>query len=73
MLDVDEKNRCTKGPRVCAGRGNAPPTTVKLNDGRGFVRQVDDMPGFSGGPMERPDAKFRRNIALASGSYQNGA
>jgi 2-methylcitrate dehydratase len=47
-------------------RGNAPPTriTAILNDGRRIARQVDNMPGFAGQPMERADIerKFRSNV-----------
>src|SRR5882724_2143196 len=48
-------------------KGNAPATrlTVTLDDGRQITRQVDDMPGFPGQPMDRADAerKFRGNVA----------
>lgn len=37
--------------------------TIKLDDGRELSEEVDDLPGFGGKPMARPDAeeKFRRN------------
>jgi 2-methylcitrate dehydratase len=54
-------------PAFAKPRGNAPPTriTATLDDGRQVVRQVDDMPGFPGRPMQRADAerKFRANVA----------
>jgi 2-methylcitrate dehydratase len=38
--------------------------TALLHDGGRIVRQVDNMPGFSGMPMTRADVerKFRSNI-----------
>ena len=49
-----------------ARRGNAPPTriTAILNNGRSITRQVDNMPGFTGQPMQRADVerKFRSNM-----------
>ena len=47
-------------------RGNAPPTriTAVLNDGRRIAREVANMPGFPGQPMQRADVerKFRSNV-----------
>jgi 2-methylcitrate dehydratase len=67
ILAFMKKIAVQEDPAFAQPRGNAPPAriTVKLDDGRQFVRQVDDMPGFPGRPMERPDAerKFRGNIA----------
>jgi 2-methylcitrate dehydratase len=67
ILAFMKKIAVQEDPAFAKPRGNAPPTriTVKLDDGRQFVRQVDDMPGFPGRPMERADAerKFRDNIA----------
>jgi 2-methylcitrate dehydratase len=39
--------------------------TATLDDGRTVSRQVDDLPGFSGRPLERDDVerKFRGNVA----------
>ena len=48
-------------------RGKRPPTriTVTLNNGGSITRQVDNMPGFTGQPMQRADVerKFRSNVA----------
>jgi 2-methylcitrate dehydratase len=67
ILAFMKKIAVQEDPAFAKPRGNAPPAriTVKLDDGRQFVRQVDDMPGFPGKPMERADAerKFRDNIA----------
>jgi 2-methylcitrate dehydratase len=67
ILAFMKKIAVQEDPAFAKPRGNAPPTriTVKLDDGRQFVRQVDDMPGFPGKRMERADAerKFRDNIA----------
>jgi 2-methylcitrate dehydratase len=67
ILAFMKKITVQEDPAFAKPRGNAPPTriTVKLDDGRRLVRQVDDMPGFPGRPMERADAerKFRDNIA----------
>jgi 2-methylcitrate dehydratase len=47
-------------------RGNAPPTriTAVLSDGRRITREVANMPGFPGQPMQRADVerKFRSNV-----------
>jgi 2-methylcitrate dehydratase len=39
--------------------------TATLDDGRIVIRQVDDLPGFAGRPLERGDVerKFRGNVA----------
>jgi 2-methylcitrate dehydratase len=62
-----KKIAVNEDPAFATPRGNAPSTriTVKLDDGRQLVRQVDDMPGFPGKPMGRADAerKFRGNVA----------
>jgi 2-methylcitrate dehydratase len=67
ILAFMKKIAVQEDPAFAKPRGNAPPTriTVTRDDGRQFVRQVDDMPGFPGRPMERADAerKFRDNIA----------
>jgi 2-methylcitrate dehydratase len=48
-------------------KGNAPATrlTATLTDGSSVVRQVDDMPGFPGLPLDRAgmEHKFRSNTA----------
>jgi 2-methylcitrate dehydratase len=67
ILAFMKKITVQEDPAFAQPRGNAPPTriTVTLDGGRQFVRQVDDMPGFPGRPMERADAerKFRDNVA----------
>ena len=67
ILAFMKKIAVKENPAFATPRGNAPSTriAVKLDDGRQFVRQVDDMPGFPGKPMERADAerKFRGNVA----------
>jgi 2-methylcitrate dehydratase len=53
-------------PALTAMMGDAVPTRVTaiLQDGRRIARQVDDVPGFAGRPMGRPDVerKFRSNV-----------
>jgi 2-methylcitrate dehydratase len=67
ILTFMKKIAVKEDPAFAVPRGNAPPTriTAKLDDGRQVVRQVDDMPGFPGKPMERADGerKFRGNVA----------
>jgi 2-methylcitrate dehydratase len=67
ILAFMKKIAVQEDPAFAKPRGNAPPTriTATLDDGRQVVREVDDMPGFPGRPMERADAerKFRGNIA----------
>ncbi len=50
-----------------APKGNAPATrlTATLTDGSTVTRQVDDMPGFPGLPVDRAgmEHKFRSNTA----------
>jgi 2-methylcitrate dehydratase len=66
ILAVMKKITVKEDAAFATPRGNAPPAriTATLDDGRTIVRQVDDMPGFPGKPMERADAerKFRSNI-----------
>jgi 2-methylcitrate dehydratase len=66
ILAFMRKITVSEDPAFGAPRGNAPPTRVTaiLDDGRRVVRQVDDMPGFSGMPMQRADVerKFRGNV-----------
>jgi 2-methylcitrate dehydratase len=67
ILAIMKKIAVNEDPAFATPRGNAPSTriTAKLDDGRQVVRQVDNMPGFPGKPMERSDAerKFRGNVA----------
>ena len=66
VLAFMKKIAVKEDPAFAMPLGNAPSTriTAKLDDGRQFVRQVDDMPGFPGKPMERAGAerKFRGNV-----------
>ncbi len=66
ILAFMKKITVKEDPAFATPRGNAPSTriTATLDDGRQIVRQVDDMPGFPGKPMERADAehKFRGNV-----------
>jgi 2-methylcitrate dehydratase len=65
ILALMRKITVREDPAFATPRGNAPSTriTATLDDGRTIARQVDDMPGFPGKPMERTDAerKFRGN------------
>jgi 2-methylcitrate dehydratase len=67
ILAFMKKIAVKEDPAFAIPRGNAPSTriTATLADGREVVRQVDDMPGFPGKPMERADAerKFRGNVS----------
>ena len=53
-------------PTLDASGGNAPSVRISaiLDDGRRITRQVDNMPGFPGQPMNRADVerKFRGNV-----------
>jgi 2-methylcitrate dehydratase len=66
ILAFMKKIAVKEDPAFATPRGNAPSTriTAMLHDGRQVVRQIDDMPGFPGKPMERADAerKFRGNV-----------
>jgi 2-methylcitrate dehydratase len=66
ILAFMKKIAVKEDPAFATPRGNAPSTriTATLDDGRQIVRQIDDMPGFPGKPMERADAerKFRGNV-----------
>jgi 2-methylcitrate dehydratase len=66
ILAFMQKIAVKEDPAFATPSGNAPSTrvTATLDDGRQVVRQVDDMPGFPGHPMERTDAerKFRGNV-----------
>jgi 2-methylcitrate dehydratase len=67
ILAFMRKIKVSEDPALTALKSNAPPTriTVSLGDGKRISRQVGDVPGFGGRPMERPDAerKFRGNVA----------
>jgi 2-methylcitrate dehydratase len=67
ILAFMRKIKVSEDPALTALKSNAPPTriTVSLDDGKRISRQVGDVPGFGGRPMERPDAerKFRGNVA----------
>jgi 2-methylcitrate dehydratase len=66
ILVFMKKIAVKEDPAFATPRGNAPSTriTATLDDGRQVMRQIDDMPGFPGKPMERADAerKFRGNV-----------
>jgi 2-methylcitrate dehydratase len=66
ILAFMKKITVKEDPAFATPRGNAPSTriTATLDDGRKVIRQVDDMPGFPGKPMERADAerKFHGNV-----------
>jgi 2-methylcitrate dehydratase len=66
ILAFMQKIKVSEDKALTALKSNAPPTrlTVSLDDGRRISRQVGDVPGFGGRPMERPDAerKFRGNV-----------
>lgn len=66
ILAFMKKIAVKEDPAFATTRGNAPSTriTAILDDGRQVVRQIDDMPGFPGKPMQRADAerKFRGNV-----------
>ena len=49
--------------------------TATLEDGRTASRQVDDLPGFAGRPLERDDVerKFRGNVAARLTAQQTRA
>src|SRR5256885_10340918 len=55
---------------LTARTGGTVPTriTAILADGRRVTREVNDIPGFAGKPMQRPDIdrKFRGNIGKRS-------
>lgn len=66
LLAFMKKISVAEDPAFARRLGNAPSTriTATLDDGRRIVRQIDNMPGFPGRPMERADAerKFRGNV-----------
>jgi 2-methylcitrate dehydratase len=77
ILAFMKKIAVKEDPAFATPRGNAPSTRISatLDDGRKVVRQVDDMPGFPGRPMERADAerKFRGNVGSRWAAAQTRA
>jgi 2-methylcitrate dehydratase len=61
-----QKIKVAEDPALTARTGGAVPTriTAIMPDGRRVTREVNDIPGFAGQPMKRPDVdrKFRGNI-----------
>jgi 2-methylcitrate dehydratase len=66
ILAFMRKITVKEDPALTALQGDAVPTRVSaiLDDGRRITRQVDDVPGFAGRPMQRTDVerKFRSNV-----------
>ncbi len=66
ILAFMQKIRVAEDPVLTARTGGAVPTriTAILADGQRVSREVNDIPGFAGKPMQRPDIdrKFRGNI-----------
>jgi 2-methylcitrate dehydratase len=66
ILAFMRKITVAEDPVLTARTGGAVPTriTAILADGRRVTREVNDIPGFAGKPMQRPDIdrKFRGNI-----------
>jgi 2-methylcitrate dehydratase len=66
ILAFMRKITVKEDPALTALQGDAVPTRVTaiLDDGRRISRQVDDVPGFAGRPMQRADVerKFRSNV-----------
>jgi 2-methylcitrate dehydratase len=66
ILAFMQKITVKADPAFARPKGNAPPTrlTAILVDGSTVTRQVDDMPGFPGRPMDRAgmERKFRSNV-----------
>jgi 2-methylcitrate dehydratase len=66
ILAFMQKITVAEDPQLTARVGDAVPTRVTaiLADGRRVTREVNDIPGFAGRPMQRPDIerKFRGNI-----------
>jgi 2-methylcitrate dehydratase len=77
ILAFMRKITVKEDPAFAAPSGNAPPTriTAILDDGKRIARQVDNMPGFPGQPMSRPDAerKFRSNVGKRWSSKRTDA
>jgi 2-methylcitrate dehydratase len=68
ILAFMEKITVAEDPELTARVGDAVPTriTAILPDGRHVSREVNDITGFAGKPMLRPDIdrKFRGNIGM---------
>jgi 2-methylcitrate dehydratase len=66
ILAFMRKITVKEDPVLTALQGDAVPTrvTATLEDGRRISRQVDDVPGFAGRPMQRADVerKFHSNV-----------
>ena len=66
ILAFMQKISVVEDPELSARIGDAVPTriTAILRDGHRVSREVNDIPGFAGKPMQRPDIdrKFRGNI-----------
>jgi 2-methylcitrate dehydratase len=66
ILAFMQKITVAEDPALTARMGEAVPTriTAILADGQRVSREVDDIPGFAGRPMQKPDIdrKFRGNI-----------
>jgi len=66
ILAFMRKITVKEDPEFAKPRGNAPSTRIAaiLDDGQRIVREVDDLPGFPGLPMNRADVerKFRSNV-----------
>jgi 2-methylcitrate dehydratase len=66
ILAFMRKIAVKEDPALTALQGDKIPTrvTATLNEGRRISRQVDDVPGFAGRPMQRGDVerKFRSNV-----------
>ncbi len=65
ILSFMQKITVVDDPKFTARVGDAPTRiTATLDGGQRVSREVDDIPGFAGKPMHRPeiDRKFRGNI-----------
>ena len=65
ILAFMQKIKVLEDPRFTARAGDTPTRiTATLADGGRVSREVNDIPGFPGKPMQRPDvdSKFRSNI-----------
>ena len=66
ILAFMRKITVKEDPALTAMMGDLVPTrvTATLDDGRRITRQVDDVPGFAGRPMQRADVdrKFHSNV-----------
>ncbi len=66
ILGLVRKVTVKADPAFSTSAGNAPPVriVITLDDGRRVMKQVDNIPGFPGMPMERADVerKFRSNV-----------